>query len=145
MDQITSNLWISDIESVQWQSTKRFDRIISVCQDTARDNVSDECTYEHYCLADDEQSVERWGGSCSYTTFSNATMNIMWSLLFEYTTCVHCHHGKNRSVSTAAAALSVLYDVPLDSVFQWIQVCRPIADPDRLMREHAREFVRRYE
>jgi predicted protein tyrosine phosphatase len=50
MWQIAAHLTIADIDSVRREDTSSFDAVVSVCQDTAEDNVG--CDYEHYKLAD---------------------------------------------------------------------------------------------
>jgi protein-tyrosine phosphatase len=133
-------LFISDIQSVAEQPSAQFDVVVSVCQDTVEDNVG--CEYWHYNLADDEQSKERWGGSCDYDDFAEAMLHLTELLLDEKTVCLHCHHGRNRSVTVAVGALSVLLDITPRHALDIVTQHRPEADPKVDTFVHTSRFNR---
>jgi protein-tyrosine phosphatase len=131
-------LFISDIQSVVEQSSAHFDAVVSVCQDTVEDNVG--CQYDHFNLADDEQSKERWGGSCDYCDFEAAMSHVEELLYDEKTVCLHCHHGRNRSVTVAVGALSVVTDSSTARAWDIVSEHRPEADPKLQTIVHAVHF-----
>jgi protein-tyrosine phosphatase len=139
MDQITDRLWISDIDTVAESSTQRFDLVVSTCQDVVRENVG--CQYMHFPLADDAQSACNWGGTTDYTTFESAAWAVIWALHGGATVLVHCHSGRNRSVSVSIAALALRNGWTYGEAFERVLEARPIASPDALMEQHARRFV----
>jgi protein-tyrosine phosphatase len=139
MDQITDQLWISDIQSVSESSTDHFDVVISTCQDTVEANVG--CRYSHVPLADDIESEDEWGGDFSYRTFKEAVDKILSSLYNGDTVLVHCHRGRNRSVATSAAALAVYRGTTFIRELHSIQFYRPIADPNHIMRGYGKFYV----
>lgn len=139
MDQITDQLWISDIASVAESETGHFDVVISTCQDTVDENVG--CRYSHVPLADDIESVKQWGGYCSYRTFRRAVDKILSSLYNSDTVLVHCHRGRNRSVATSAAALAVYRGTTFVQELHSIQFHRPVADPNHIMRGYGKFYV----
>lgn len=141
MDQVTDGLWVSDIDTVATSSTDRFDVIISVCQDTVRENVSDECYYTQYPLADDVISKRRWGGTTEYETFDDVVWAVLIAQGLDAETLVHCHRGRNRSVATITAAVAVQRELRYPDAFQIVREARPIANPNALMRTHARRFI----
>jgi predicted protein tyrosine phosphatase len=141
MQEVRDGLWITDIDAVEQQSTDHFDLVVSVCQDAARDNVG--CPYEHYELADDEISVENWGGSADYDTFAEAAESVVNALRDDTIEkiLIHCHAGQNRSCTVSAAALAVYNERPYYWAFNKIQVARPIVNPNQTMRSHAKRFI----
>ena len=110
------------------------------------DNVSDNVPYAHFQLADDRESERNWGGSADYETFEQA---VDWlrehhtDRFNDQTTLVHCHNGKNRSVAVTAAYIAAENKpvVAVDDAIRMIQTNRPIADPNELMRSHAKRYV----
>jgi protein-tyrosine phosphatase len=139
MDQITDQLWISDIQSVAESETGHFDVVISTCQDTVEANIG--CRYSHISLADDIESEDEWGGDCSYRTFRRAADQILSSLYNGDVVLVHCHRGRNRSVATSAAALAVFYGTTFSTELTHIQYHRPVADPNHIMRGYGKFYV----
>ena len=144
-DHIYYGIWIGPIEEVA-ESDREYDRILSVCQDNRVDNVSDNVPYAHFQLADDRESERNWGGSADYETFEQA---VGWlrehhtERFNDQTTLVHCHNGKNRSVAVTAAYIAAENKpvVAVDDAIRMIQTNRPIADPNELMRSHAKRYV----
>jgi protein-tyrosine phosphatase len=145
MDEISvqsGRLYISDIDTVAERPLPSdTDRVISTCQDTVTDNVSDDVPYQHFALADDAQSEAEWGGSCAYSRFNMAASSIYASLVVGETVVVHCHVGRNRSVATSAAAIALHEGTTFQDVLNRIRRQRPIADPNNLMRSHGQTFL----
>jgi len=139
MNQITDDLWVSDIDTVQRHSTDRFDLVLSVCQDACPDNVG--CRYEHVPLADDAASEARWGGTTAYTDFADACTICRDALASGETTLVHCHAGQNRSVAVCTAVLGVTDGCCYNDAFLRVRDARPIANPAALMRRHAMRYI----
>ena len=143
MQEIDHGLWISDIDAVKNQSTGRFDTVVSVCQDTYRENVSDSTPYHHFVMADDEVSEENWGGSCEYDVFAEAAECVVSALRDDAVehVLVHCHAGRNRSASVCTAALAVYEQSGYHEAFGKIGAARPIVNPNDLMKSHAERFI----
>lgn len=162
-DHILLGLHIGPIEDVA-ESPTDYDAILSVCQDNRRENVPETVPYRHVELADDEHSEAEWGGSCSYQTFATAVdwLRNTHSMLFGGRRCetptpecdsntvarcsgsdtlVHCHNGVNRSVAVTAAYLGCRYGLTHREAINLIQQKRPVADPNDLMRRHARRYI----
>lgn len=143
IDHIDHGLHITSIEALERSGTGRYDFIISVCQDTSPDNVSDETPYRHFVLADDAESAARWGGSYDYRTFRYAAETALMALRspeFE-NVLVHCHVGKNRSAAVCTAAIGVYDDSTYPEAFETVQRARPMVDPNDIMRGHAHRFI----
>lgn len=139
MQEITDQLWISDIESVRERPTSRFDRVITVCQDGVSDNVG--CKYEHYELADDEIAEKNWGGSADYGAFAEAAQSAVEALRRDEVILIHCHAGQNRSAATCAAALAVYEESGYHDAFGKVGAARPIVNPNQTMKSHAERFI----
>jgi len=145
-DYIYKGLWVGPIEEVS-ESDRQYDTIISVCQDVCRENVPNSVPYHHIPLADDAESVEKWGGSCDYITFwraVNTLRDVHRPLMGEAgpDTLLHCHHGRNRSVAVAAAYIACqITGATVNGAITVIQDHRPVADPNEIMRNHAYQYV----
>jgi predicted protein tyrosine phosphatase len=143
MDEIpyteSGRLWISDIQTVAESSTDYLDVVVSTCQDTCRENVG--CTYEHFDLADGEQSNEQWGGAYDYESFADAMDYVTIKLEFDRNVCVHCHRGRSRSVSVSMGALGRMLDLRPHEAFGLIKEHRTQASPDELLYNHASRYI----
>lgn len=140
MNEITDNLWIADIQGAREKSTARFDLVVTVCQDSVADNIG--CEYEHYELADDLPSEERWGGECSYELFSEAAETVVGALEEDKTVLVHCHVGRNRSVAVSSAALATVHGLDgFKPAFDMVRDARPIAQCTYRMADYAERFI----
>jgi predicted protein tyrosine phosphatase len=142
VNEVTDQLWVTDIDGVALCDTSRFDRVVSVCQDERAENVG--CRYDHHALADDAESERNWGGSATYSAFANAVRTVVDALVASETVLVHCHSGKNRSVAISATALAVADDGSPDTFDDcvWeIKDARPIANPNEHQSRHGRRFV----
>jgi protein-tyrosine phosphatase len=147
IDRIGDGLHISSIRSVQSHDTGQYDVVVSVCQDTCRQNISDDTPYRHFPLADDEHSEENWGGSAEYDLFEDAAMHVVGLLLDEAVDdiLVHCHVGKNRSAAICAAALGAYHDSSYERALDAVRDARPMVNPNELMRSHATQFIGEFE
>lgn len=139
MDEIVSELTIASLPDVRENNTHDYDRVVSVCQDTAAENVG--CTYSHINLAPDITSGKQYGGSASYGTFQRAADAVLSSLALDEKVLVHCHRGQNRSPAVAAAALAVYNHTSYDYEINRIQEARPEADVETIMKYHAKQYV----
>jgi len=138
MDKITDQLWISDISTVREQSDDRFDRVITVCQDSIIDNVGADTAYEYYCMADGE--IDSYGGNNSYSLFKRATDSLVSALENDETVLIHCHMGQSRSVSVAIAALANYEVDHVRDVTEDIHDERPCIHPN----DHLWNHIERY-
>lgn len=142
MNQITDHLWVSDIQTVREGSTAMFDRVVTVCQESVEENVG--CAYECYTLADGPHSVGRYGGECSYELFSEAAGAVVDALDDGDIVLVHCHMGRSRAPSVAAAALGVHEDRTYHGAFGIVGQHRPQTNPDDTLKAFARQYIETY-
>lgn len=136
--QITDLLWVGDIQDAREESTDQFDRIVSVCQDEVSDNVG--CEYDWFNMADGPMCG--YGGDSSYELFYEAAKCVLDAMRRGETVLVHCHMGQSRSVSVAAAALSVLTDTSIEAGYNSVWEFRGDTHPEQLLQDHAEKFVR---
>jgi len=141
MIEVSNGYHVSDIRSVRIESTSQYDTIVSVCQDSVEENISSEQEYHHIPLADSQEAVDQWGGSCEYQDFSQAVDRVLSA---EGETLVHCHKGRDRSVSVLIAAIAVEEGRQYQDVWEQVKYYRPQAMPSDLMREHARRYIDRH-
>lgn len=143
MDEIlyteSGRLWVGRLHEIRVESTQRFDRVVSVCQDTAYDNVG--CPYDHFDLADGEDTNERYGGSYDYESFREAMSHVERLLRDGESIALHCHAGQSRSVSVAMGALGRILDLRPDEAFGQVKEYRTQAQPDQLLYEHASRYI----
>lgn len=137
MQQIHEQVWISDIDGVQTNSTEQFDRVITVCQDNVIDNVN--CAYSWYNMSDGPDNT--YGGDCSYGLFEQAASELLWAMSRGEEVLIHCHVGRSRSASVAIAAIAAHESMDFDEAFMYVKEQRPIVNPDTRLRRFARRFV----
>lgn len=141
MNRIRDNLWISNIHGVRTKPLGEIgiDHVVSVCQDSVGDNVSEETGYEHFCIADGytEGYVE---GDNSFEMFAEAVDSIRVAIGADKTVLVHCHAGMSRSVTVCASAIAVREGRTFQDVLDEISSITDIA-PDELLREHGARYV----
>jgi len=135
---VCHNLSVSDIETVMSADISEYDTVVSVCQDCKRDNVSQE--YLHFPLADDMRSKESYGGSVDYETFYGAAETVAERIGDEHV-LVHCHAGRNRSVSVCAAVGAVKEDVSVLSIYSDLHYLDVDVQPSPLMQGFAEQLV----
>lgn len=132
-------LYISDIQEARTIDKSGFDRVITVCQDSIEDNVSDSIEYTHHNMADGETD---YGGSSNYILFKKATDELLAALEEDESVLIHCHQGTSRSVSTACAALAVHLDLRRDEAIDLIHHYHPRDNyPNPLLMDHVRTYI----
>lgn len=136
MDNIINGLWIGDIQDVREQSTERFDRVITVCQDEVSDNVG--CDYQHFNMSEGE--TDSYGGSSNFVLFRDATEAVVDALENDETVLVHCHVGRSRSASVCIAAIGRHYDMSYGDAYNTVSDTRYI-QPDPTLVQHAKTFI----
>lgn len=139
MNEVTDQLWISDIAAVREQSTARFDRVVTVCQDRVDDNVG--CAYDYFNMADGPHSSDAYGGNYDYDTFTAAADCVAAALRADETVLVHCHAGRSRSVAVSIAALAVTADHSYWSAYDAIADARGFVHPDPILADQARQYI----
>ena len=140
IDYIRDDLAITSIAGVRENDTSDFDKVLSVCQDMARDNVGTE--YTCVKLADDIRSKQRWGGTTEYAAFERAADRVLGSLLtYDESILVHCHSGQNRSAAVCTAALGVAEKVFYIDAGEMVYEARPVININQLMAAHARRYI----
>jgi len=139
MDKIIEQLWVTDIKGVREQSTKQFDRVVTVCQDEVSDNVG--CAYNFFNISDGEGP---WPGDSSYEAMEEAIDCIVDALNDGERVLVHCHAGHSRSVMACTAALAVTEGIGFDRAFWKVRAAREGAKPSDTVRFNAQKYVNRY-
>lgn len=139
----SGELHVTNITEARTMDKTSFDRVITVCQDSIEDNISDEQTYSHYCMSDGGIRVEeKYGGSCEYELFAEAADELHEALADGETVLIHCHAGQSRSVSVATAALGRLLGLPRSDALQLVHRYRITHhQPDMLLMEHAAQYI----
>ena len=138
----SGELYITDIRSACEEEKSHIDRVITVCQDSIEDNISDEQMYHHFCMADGPHNT--YGGDHSYKMFQRAA-NVLHSALEDgESVLIHCHMGQSRSVSVAVAALGRLLDINRTEAFDLVEYYRPQAHPDKLLIGHASTYIEQH-
>jgi len=135
VNRIRENLWITDISTVQNTSFDA-DVVISVCQDTAADNVG--CLYEHFNMADGE--TDGWGGRNDYDIFRDAVDTVIEHVRAGQKTIVHCHRGHSRSAAVCISAAAILDENGYRNAFNAVRRVRVIG-PDELLVEYANRYI----
>lgn len=144
MNQITEDVWITDIGTVRFVDKSQFDQVITVCQDCIHANVSDKTEYHCFNIADDAESAANWGGSFHYPEFAEAAQTLLNGLRDDSisVSLIHCHKGRNRSVAVCAAAMGVYYEITYGEAYERIRDARGIANPNHIMQQHAVRFIK---
>jgi predicted protein tyrosine phosphatase len=142
----SGELHIRSIRGAIEEQTSHLDRVISVCQDSIEDNVSDEQVYSHYNMSDGRSEVEeQYGGSCEYRLFHEAADELYEALDDGESVLIHCHQGISRSVSVATAAIGRLLDISREDALDLIHTYRITHHyPDSLLVEHASDYISEY-
>jgi protein-tyrosine phosphatase len=139
----SGELHITDITEARTIDKSKFDKVITVCQDSIADNVSEEIVYSFYCMSDGPgPEQEKYGGSCDYSIFSDAADELYESLESDESVLIHCHHGISRSVSVSAAALGRLLGIDRSAAFDLIHTYRAVHKyPDKNLSSHAKRYI----
>lgn len=136
MNQITDQLWISDISTVRERELD-VDLVVGVCQDDVFDNVSATCA--HVNLADGE--ADGYGGSADYETFAAGVEYVRTGLRNDQETVVYCHAGLSRSAAVCMAALAVETGCSFADAYARVEDARPMVNPVGRLRRHARDYI----
>lgn len=140
MNEITDQLWISDIDTVRSRSLPdTIDTVVTTCQDEISDNVG--CRYKWFNMADGE--VDEYGGDDSYELFAEAVEYVRDELAAGRTVLVHCHVGKSRSAAVCATVLAAERDQSFTSGFATVEEARPLVNPKPDLRDHGRAYLSR--
>lgn len=132
MYEVDNDLWVSDLSTVQTHSTQRFDRVISVCQDSAEDNVS--CAYNHYQLSDGPPDpTSKNPGEFSYNLFEEAVDTAIAAILSGETVLIHCHAGQSRSPAVASTVYSAINDVHISDAVAHVTYQLNVPMPNKYM------------
>lgn len=138
----TGELHITDISTARTMDKSIFDRIITVCQNSIADNVSEEMNYSHYNMSDGAVRVEEtYGGSCEYELFEQAADELHDALSDDEVVLIHCHAGRSRSVSVSIAALGRMLEIRRQNAYEILERYRPQLKPDLLLMEHASKYI----
>lgn len=137
--QITENLYLSGLTAVEEESTSQFDRVISVCQDKAEDNVG--VPYSHHNMSDGVADTYHPGSECNYAIVEDAANELYEALERGEEVLIHCHMGQSRSVSVATAAIARLRDIEYRYAYNTIKDSRPQAHPNDTLREFVKQYI----
>lgn len=137
MNEILDGIWISGIRPVRENPTQRFNTVITVCQESVADNIG--CRYAYFNMADGPDNT--YGGDATYDMFSDAADELYAAVNRGDTTLIHCHKGQSRSVSVATAVIGRVENISFDTAFTFVTMFRPQANPDELLRAHARQYI----
>lgn len=137
MDQVTPQLWITDIDTVRTDPVPT-DWVVTVCQDDVFDNV--DCTCIQVNLADGPNDDYK-NGSDTYSTFANAVDYVLTGLRGDQSVLVHCHMGVSRSAAVCTAALAIYEDCSYEDALQRVATARPRIDPKAQLRRYARRAI----
>lgn len=137
MNQIDSQLWISDIVEVRTGPTEQFDRVITVCQENVIDNVG--CSYEWYNMSDGPENS--YGGDSSYSLFQQAATSLLSALRNGEAVLIHCHMGQSRSVSVAIAAYAVWKELDYEEARAEVMDKNGRSHPERQLVRYTKRFI----
>lgn len=144
MDKITEQLWISDIRDVETKSTKRFDRVVTICQDNVGDNVG--CAYNYFPLSDGPPHPNAHNpGRLDYRLFESAVDTIINAVEEGETVLCHCHAGQSRSVMACTAALSVTEGLSFDKAFWKVRAARGEVNPSNELYLYGTRYTNRHD
>lgn len=129
---------ITRIREAQEWNKDSFDRVITVCQDSVEDNVSDDMEYSYYCMSDGQAS---YGGDSSYELFREAADELHDALESGEKVLIHCHAGQSRSVAVSMAALALLLDIQRTEAYDIINTYRPQANPNMDLVDHVKMYL----
>jgi protein-tyrosine phosphatase len=137
MNRITDQLWISDIDTVEYLSVpEEVDIVVSTCQDEVRDAVH--CSYEHFRMADGTQ--DDYGGDASYEYFERTVDFVREQLQTGRNTLVHCHLGVSRSPAVCAAAIAAERGLSFDEALEIVEDVRSKVNPNEDLRAHGHRY-----
>jgi predicted protein tyrosine phosphatase len=138
MDEITDQLWISDIDTVRENPiSSAVDIVVSTCQDEVHGAVDQ--PYEHFEMADGRQDEN--GGDHSYEFFEHTVDYVRDQVQAGRTMVVHCHLGISRSSAVCATTIAAERDISFDEALETVEDARPIVDPNEDLQSHGRSYL----
>jgi protein-tyrosine phosphatase len=133
-------LHITNITEACQMPKDDLDRVITVCQDSIKDNVPESVEYSFYCMSDGP--ANEYGGNHSYAMFAEAADELYEALTTDETVLIHCHAGQSRSVSVATAVVGRMLDLSRSDALDLIHRYRITQHyPDRLLMDHASQYI----
>lgn len=141
MNQITPQLRISDIDSVRQQPID-VDIVISVCQESVGDNISNSTEYHQVALEDGDS--EYVNGCNCYDCFEEAVETTLRAVE-RGRTLVHCHRGRSRSAAVCIATIAIRRGWTYVEAQSLVATARPCIDPDEMLIDHAQRAIMRSE
>jgi protein-tyrosine phosphatase len=122
-------------------SDSEYDAVVTVCQDSIEDHVSDNIEYTHKSMADSiNPDVE---GSHQYPKFAVSANELHNHLKNRKSVLIHCHAGQSRSVSVSVAALGRLLNKPRDEALNIIHRDRKtFQNPSKFLIDHADKYIK---
>lgn len=133
-------LWITDINTARKSNKEKFDTIITVCQDSIKENIPQDTNYHHYCISDGPNN--KYGGRHDYKIFKKATDQLHKHLKQNKTVLIHCHRGASRSTSISMAAIGkLLNNLRPHEAYGLIKNHRPQTAPDDKLHNHMKRYI----
>lgn len=137
MDEICSQLWLTDIRTVMTKDVSKYDHVITVCEEDISDLVDcNNYQFELRTATSTATSTEQ-----TYRKFSEAVDTVVQHLSEGDTILTHCHSGTSRSVAVSAAAIAKYRMIEFETALELIQEQRPDADPSELYRSYGRQYL----
>jgi hypothetical protein len=137
--QVHPQITIASIEAAQCTPKDAYDTVVSTCQTAIRDNVSIGTRYGYFSMSDGEAG--EYGGDDSYLLFEKAADFVREELESGYNILIHCHAGRSRSPSVAAAAVARLENRSFTSVLSEFQDARSVINPNDMLRDYGIRYA----
>jgi predicted protein tyrosine phosphatase len=137
--QVHPQITIASIEAAQCTPKDDYDTVVSTCQTAIRDNVSIGTRYGYFSMSDGEAGD--YGGDDSYLLFEKAADFVREELESGYNILIHCHAGRSRSPSVAAAAVARHEDRRFVDVLAEFKDARNIINPNRMLKEYGVRYA----
>lgn len=141
MDEVASQLWLTDLKTVITNDLERFDRVITVCDEDVTDVVP--CEHNQFKL-DSATFTTTSESNYNYDRFAAAVNRLVEALADGEIVLTHCGSGISRSVSVASAAVARRNKQSLEEAFRHIKQQRPDANPSDLYQNHAKKYAARH-
>jgi protein-tyrosine phosphatase len=129
-------LHVTDIETAREADTSDFASVITVCQENIRDNVSRDTYYSYFNMCDGPDN--EYGGYSDYGIFCDAVDAVLQA---RRPVLVHCHVGRSRSVTVAAAALGADEGLSWENALSAVRNARGDVNPDNLLVEYLQTYL----
>lgn len=136
MDKIKHGIYLSGIDKAINCDKEKFDKIITVCQDSIKNDVDNNCSYEFFNMND--------GKSCNYELFKNACDSLLTAISSGQKTLIHCHMGQSRSFSVCIAVLAVYDNISYSKALNIVKSNRKIPDFLSPPNSHFKKYIKKY-